>query len=202
VVNAHQLSRACREPGYHAPGPGDEDPPAFMTVPTTCARAAVRMLHASDATSAKLYLGDSKVGEWTGHTNASMASGAQAVIDGFDWYVDRDAADGRPMKFLDASTTVSLPGGSLTARVDVVLDDGADLAGRVVLWDGPDFDPAVAPVMACAFAHALQALYPSRSFSTVGVWQARRQRLAEVSHAEAVAETATASGILATILDA
>lgn len=170
-----------------------------MTVPTTCARAAVRMLHASDATSAKLYLGNSKVGEWTGHTNASMASGAQAVIDGFDWYAARDVADGRPMKLLDASTTVSLPAGSLRARLDVVLDDGADLAGRVVLWDGPDFDPTVAPVMACAFAHALQALYPDRAFTTVGIWQARRQRLVEVPHADALAETSTASGILATI---
>jgi hypothetical protein len=128
-----------------------------------------------------------------------MASGARAVVEGFDWYVEQDAADGRPMKVLDAATSVSLPGGPLSARLDVVLDDGVDLAGRVVLWDGPDFNERVAPVMACAFAHALQALYPSRSFTTVGVWQARRQRLVEVPHTSALSETAAASAILASM---
>ena len=199
VVSAHQLSRAVREPGYAAPGPSDPEPPAFMTVPTTCARAAVRMLHNEGAAPAKLYLAQSKVGEWTGHSNASMASGARAVIDGFDWYVKRDAADGRPMMVLDAKTSVSLPAGTVSARLDAVLNDGTSLAGRVVLWDGPDFDESVAPVMACAFAHALQALYPSRSFTTVGVWQARRQRLTEVPHASALVETAAASAILASM---
>jgi hypothetical protein len=197
VPNAHQLSRACRESGYKMPTTADPEPPAFMTVPTTCARAAVRMLYATNAAAAKLYLGNSKVGEWTGHANASMASGARAVIDGFDWYVRQDAADGRPMRRLDARADVTLPAGLVAARVDVLLDDGADLAGRVVLWDGPDFDPAVAPVMACAFAHAMTALYPARSLTTVGIWQARRQRLAEVPHSAALARTAEASAILA-----
>lgn len=173
-----------------------------MIVPTTVARTAVRLLHTSDASSAKLYLANSKVGEWTSHDHPSMASGARAVVDGFDWYAAQDAADGRSVRALDAATTITLPAGSLDARIDVVLDDGTDLAGRIVLWDGPDYDVSIVPVMACAFAHALQALYPTRSFSTVGVWQARRQRLTEVPHAEALAETATASGILATILDA
>jgi hypothetical protein len=199
VPSAHQLSRACREPGYSPSGSSGEEPPAYLTVPTTVARCAVRTLHTSGATPAKLYLGNSKVGEWTGHSNRSMASGAEAVIDGFDWYAVQDVADGRPMKALDASTAVSLPAGSLSARLDVVLDDGSALAGRVVLWDGPDFDPAVAPVMACAFALALQALYPSRAFTTVGIWQARRQRSAEVPHAAALAQTAAASAILASM---
>jgi hypothetical protein len=168
-----------------------------MTVPTTCARAAVRTFHTQGAAAGKLYLGQSKVGQWVSHTNASMASGASNVLDGFDWYVNEDAADGRPMRFLDERTVVSLQGNALDARVDVVLDDGADLAGRVILWDGPDFDPAIAPVMACAFAHALQTLYPTRNFTTVGIWQARRQRLAEVPHSAALAQTAAASAILA-----
>jgi len=170
-----------------------------MVAPTTIARAAVRLLHTSDAESAKLYLAESKIGQWTSHDNPSMASGARAVVDGFDWYIHQDAADGRRVRALDATTTVTLPAGSLDARLDVVLDDGTDLAGRVILWDGPDFDPSIAPVMACAFAHALQTLYSTRTFTTVGVWQARRQRLVEVTHAEALAETATASGILASM---
>ncbi len=199
MINAHQLSRAVRVPGYTAPGPSTPPPPPFMTVPTTCARAAVRMFHNSGSAPAKLYLSKSKVGEWTNHSNTSMASGACAVIDGFDWYVERDAADGRSMRVLDAEASVSLPAGTVSTRIDVVLDDGADLAGRVVLWDGPDFNESVAPVIACAFAHALQALYPSRSFTTVGVWQARRQRLVEVPHASAIAGSAAASAILATL---
>lgn len=199
MLNAHQLSRACREPGYKAPGSADPEPPAFMTVPTTCARAAVRMLHTSNAPAAKLYLSQSKAGQWVGHTNASMASGARNVLDGFDWYVDQDAADGRPMKSLDQNSAVSLQGNAVNARLDIVLDDGPDLAGRIILWDGPDFDPVMAPVMACAFAHALRALYPARNFTTVGIWQARRQRLVEVPHSAALAQTAAAGAILASM---
>jgi hypothetical protein len=170
-----------------------------MTAPTTCARAAVRKLHTEDAASAKAYLAQSKVGEWVGHTNQSMASGARAVVDGFDWYVSRDAGDGRPLKALDREADVSFLSGSVTAKLDVILKDGANVAGRVVLWDGPDFQDDVAPVMACAFAHALHALYPTETITTIGVWQARRQRLVEVPYSAAIAQTAAASAILARI---
>jgi hypothetical protein len=168
-----------------------------MTVPTTCARAAVRLLHTSSPAAAKLYLGQSKVGQWAAHTNASMASGSQNVLDGFDWYVAQNAADGRQMKFLDQGAVVTLQGNDVNTRLDVVLDDGADIAGRVILWDGPNFDPAIAPVMACAFAHALHALYPARNVTTIGIWQARRQRHVEVPYPSALAQTAAASAILA-----
>lgn len=197
MFNAHQLSRACREPGYTPPGPGDPEPPAYMTVPTTCARAAVRLLHNDSAAAARLYLVQSKVGQWMGHTNASMASGARNVLDGLDWYIAQDAADGRAVRSLDERAVVTLQGNSVSAKLDVVLDDGPDLAGRVVLWDGPDFKPNDAPVMACAFAHALQTLYPGRNFTTVGIWQARRQRSIEVPHSAALAQTAAAAAILA-----
>jgi hypothetical protein len=170
-----------------------------MTVPTTCARAAVRLLHTTGAAAAKAYLAGSKVGLWAGHNNPSMASNNQNVLDGFDWYAAEDANDGRPMTALDARRVVSLQGIDVYARLDVVIQDGTDLAGRVVLWDAPDFDPAGAPVMACAFAHALQTLYPGRGFTTVGIWQARRQRLVEVPHAVALGQTAAAHAILATM---
>jgi hypothetical protein len=197
MTSAHQLSRAVREPGYTGPGPSGGDLPAYMTVPTTCARAAVRMLHNTGAAPAKHYLAESKVGQWVSHETASMASGARAVIEGFDWYAERNAADGRSMKTLDAKASINLPAGMVSARLDVVLDDGTNVAGRIVLWDGPDFEERIAPVMACAFAHALQTLYPSRSFTTGGIWQARRQRLVEVPHASALNHTAEASAILA-----
>jgi hypothetical protein len=170
-----------------------------MSVPTTCARAAVRTLHRNGPATAKVYLNQSRVGEWAGHTNPSMASNNQNVLDGFDWYIAEDAADGRTMKSLDADAVVSLQGADVNARIDVVLDDGQDLAGRVILWDAPDFDLAKGPVMACAFAHALQFLYPGRNFTTVGIWQARRQRLVEVPHAAALAQTAAAHAILASM---
>ena len=197
VVNAHQLSRACRVPGYSPPGPGDPEPPAFMVVPTTCARAAVRSHHTNGAAPAKAYLAGSRVGAWAGSANPSLASNAQAVLDGFDWYVNSDSADGRPMHGLDAQTPISLPTGSVDARLDVVLKDGADLAGRVVLWDGPDFNAATASTIACAFALALTALYPGRVITTVGIWQARRQRKVEVPLATALAQTAAAGAVLA-----
>ncbi len=170
-----------------------------MTVPTTCARAAVRTLHNTGAEAAKAYLAASKVGEWTGHSHRSLASSATAVIEGFDWYAGQDAADGRATHALDAETVVTLPAGQVSVRLDVVLRDGADLAGRVVLWDAPDFEEGAAPVIACAFAHALEVLYPQRTFTTVGIWQARRQRLVEVPHATAIAQSAAASQILKNI---
>jgi hypothetical protein len=157
------------------------------------------MLHSAGAPAAKLYLGQSKVGEWANHTNPSMAGNNSNVLAGFDWYIAQDAADGRPAKDLDATTVISLPAGPVIARLDVVLDDGDDLAARVVLWDAPSFDSDVAPVMACAYAYALQALYPFRSFTTIGIWQARRQRRVEVPYADALAQTQTASAVLATM---
>jgi hypothetical protein len=157
------------------------------------------MLHKSNAAAAKRYLAGSKVGSWTGHANASMASGARAVVDGFDWYVKSDAVDGRTFKDLDEETVVVLPAGSVTARLDVVLDDGDDLAGRVILWDGPDLAPGSAPVIAFAFAVAMQTLYPGRRITTVGVWQARRQRLVEVPFAHAIAQRSAANSILASL---
>jgi hypothetical protein len=198
VVSAHQLSRAVREPGWQADS-GTDEPQPWMVVPTTCARAAVRLLHNRGPNEAKSYLATSKVGEWTGHSHRSLASSATAVVNGFDWYASQDAADGRSTSTLDAKALVDLPAGQIEVRLDVVLDDGDDLAARAVLWDAPTINGAIAPVMACAFAHALEALYPERSFTTVGVWQARRQQLVEVPFDTAISQTAAASAILASM---
>jgi hypothetical protein len=157
------------------------------------------MLHNSGETAARNYLAQSKVGQWANHINASMASNNRAILDGFDWYIDQDKADGRTMHALAASAVVTFPAGQVNANIDVVLEDGADLAARIVLWDAPDVDVATAPVIACAFARAMIALYPTRSVTSVGVWQARRQQAVEVAHPVALANTATASQVLATM---
>ena len=170
-----------------------------MTVPTTIARAAVRQLHTTNAGAARQYLVQSKVGQWANHTNKSMASGNQNVLNGFDWYVAQDATDGRPVNRLDELRVVNLGGIDVMAQLDVVLNDGPDLATRIVLWDGPDFKTADAPVMACAFALALQSCYPGRTYTTVGIWQARRQKLIEVPHAAAIAQAGAAAAVLASM---
>jgi hypothetical protein len=143
------------------------------------------------------YLRQSKVGDWANHPHTSTATNNQRVLDGFGWYVQADAAHGRPVKGLDETAIVTLGGIDVETRIDVVLDDGNDLAGRVVLWDGPEFDPTKAETIACPFAYALQALYPGRGYTTIGVWQARRQYAVEVPHAAAMAATPAAIRILA-----
>jgi hypothetical protein len=155
------------------------------------------MLHNTNAAVATQYLAQSKVGEWANHNNNSMATSNSRVLQGFAWYIHEDAGDGRPMLDLDSSAVVSLGGIDVDARIDVVLEDGNDVAARIVLWDGPDFDANSAPIVACVFAHALVALYPGRNFTTVGIWQARRQYKAEVPHATAIARTTAAHKILA-----
>jgi hypothetical protein len=198
VATAHQLSRAVREPGWQ-PEDGDEEPKPWMVVPTTCGRAAVRVLHNEGPSEAKSYLAKSKVGQWTGHSFKPLASNATAVVNGFEWYASQDAADGRATSALDKKTLVDLPDGQVEVRLDVVLADGDDLAARAVLWDAPTMTEDAGPVMACVFAHALEALYPGRSFTTVGVWQARRQQLVEVPFDAAMAQTSAASAILASM---
>jgi hypothetical protein len=126
-----------------------------------------------------------------------MATSNSRVLDGFDWYVQEHAADGRPVKDLDRSAVVDLQGIDVDARIDVVLEDGTGVAGRIVFWDGPDFDAALAPTIACVFAHALQALYPGQTYTTIGIWQARRQYREEVPFASAMGRSAAAHKVLA-----
>jgi hypothetical protein len=194
VFKASDFSKVCRgdTPSH------DPDPPPYLTVPTTLARTAVRKFHRQGEAVAKQYLASSKVGSWANHpTSSSMATNNTRVLDGLDWYIQEDKADGRAMNALDATAIVTIQGIDVETRIDVVLDDGNGLAGRVVFWDGPDFDAATAQTIACPYAFALEALYPGATYTTIGVWQARRRYSVEVPHGDALGSVTAAGQVLA-----
>lgn len=199
VVNAHQLSRVCREPGYVPPRPGGEPPPAFLVAQGTTARAAVRRLHTYGPDVAQAYLAGSKVASWVNHRHKSLASGARAVVSGFAWYVRQSAADGRRIVALDEQVVVVRPPGACEVRIDVVLADEDGLSCRCIMWDGPDFSDDHAPRIASPFALAMTLRYPERTIRSIGVWQARRQRAAEVPFDDALREVAWVDSTIASI---
>ncbi len=121
-----------------------------------------------------------------------MATANSNLLRGFQWYVRQDGADGRAVRTLGHKAIVDVGGGELRATVDVVLDDGEGIAGRAVLWDGPDFADEDAPLIAYPFAAALQASFAGRTLTTIGVWQGRRQHAVEVSAFEALGRKADA----------
>ncbi len=180
VRTATELSRKVRVPGYQAPGPMSEPPPAFLSVPVTVARKAVSLYHEKGVRAARRYLRLSKVSQWANHTNASMATSNSNVLSGFDAYVTADAADGRPVVELARSTVLAWPAGELKVRLDVILTDGEGLAGRALFWDGPDVIEAQAPLIAAPYATALAQLHPEALLTAIGIWQARRQTYIEV----------------------
>lgn len=194
MITAANISRAIREPDYEPPA-GTEEPPPFMVLPTTIARRAVRAFHDDGAAAAIRYAAESKLGEWANHTNPSMASNAQNTINGVVEYTRAAAADGRKVIGLDRKTVVVWDSGPVEVKIDVVLADGDGVAGRVVMWDGPDFETDDAPLIAAVYAQALQQLYPNKKVTSIGVWQGRRQSRAEVSFEEAQAELAKAKRI-------
>ena len=171
------------------------EPPAFMVAPTTCARAAVRRFHEIGSAEARDYLTQSVVGRWLDHDNPSMASNARAVLAGFDWYVVTALADGRPTSALNATSRIVLGSGHLDVRLDLVIEDDGAVAGRGIFWDGPMFDPGSAAVSAYAFAAALEALYPDRTFASIGIWQARRQQRFEIAFSDALAQRAAVTAL-------
>lgn len=187
MISAHQLAREIREPGSGTPS--QSDPPAFLAAPTTIARKAVRIHHSQGSQEACRYIRSSVLGRWTGHTNPSMASNARNTIAGLDNYVAGDAADGRALLGLDEETVVVLAGGPVRVRFDVVLDDDGDrVAGRIVLWDGPDFTDDEAATIASVYAIALPRLHPDRVVTTIGIWQARRDHIVELPMRAAMAK--------------
>lgn len=177
---ATELSRKVRVPGYRAPAPGSEPPPAYLGVPVTVARKAVNLYHQSGAATARSYLRASKVGQWSNHTNPSMATSNSNVLSGFEAYIAADRADGRHVVGLAQYTVLTWPAGPLKVRLDMILGDGDDLGARTVLWDGPDLEEAQALLIAAPYASALRQLQPERTLTTIGVWQARRQSYFEV----------------------
>jgi hypothetical protein len=195
MVTAANISRAIRQPGYKVPSVLEE-PRVFMVLPTTIARRAVRVFHEDGATAAIAYVSESKLGEWANHTNPSMASGARNTINGVVEYTKAATADGRKMVDLNRKTVVKLKSGPVKVSIDVVLADGDDIAGRVVMWDGPDFESEDAPLIAAVYAQGLQQLYPKRTITSIGVWQGRRQSRAEVTFRDAQAQLKKASRIL------
>jgi len=196
MVSALQISRAIREPGYRPPGPGSAPPPPFLTKPTTVARAAVRAYHRSGAGAATSYLAGS-LGGWLDHPNKSMAGNARNTLDGLANYISADREDGRATRTLDTNTAVTLAAGDVKVRFDLVLNDGSGVAGRVVLWDGPDFSDKDAPVIAAIYAQALTALHPATTATTIGIWQARRGHVMEIPVAAALQRLPTANAVLA-----
>lgn len=185
---ATELSRKVRVPEYRAPGPTAEPPPAYLSVPVTVARKAVALYHEEGAARARGYLRSSKVGQWAGHTNPSMATSNSNVLSGLDAYIAADVADGRPVAELTRNTVLTWPAGPLKVRLDVTLADGGGLAARAVLWDGPDLNEAQASVIAAPYAASLAHLHPEASLTAIGIWQARRQTYIEVPIAEALAQ--------------
>jgi hypothetical protein len=195
VRTATELSRKVRVPGYQAPGPASEPPPAFLTVPVTVARKAVTVYHERGAPAARRYLRSSKVAKWANHTNPSMATSNSNVLSGFDAYVSADTSDGRSVVGLAQTTVLSWPAGPLKVRVDAILTDGDGLAARALFWDGPDLSEAQAPLIAAPYAVALGQLYSGVSLTTIGIWQARRQTYIEVPVSSALRQVPAAQRV-------
>jgi hypothetical protein len=125
-----------------------------------------------------------------------MASGARNVINGVVEYTKAATADGRMKVDLDQKTVVKLKAVPVEVSIDVVLADGDDIAGRVVMWDGPDFEPEDAPLIAAVYSQGLRQLYPKKTITSIGVWQGRRQSRAEVAFGDAQAQLRKASRVL------
>lgn len=195
MVTALQMARQIRRPSPGMPATAAGQPPVFMTLPTTIARKAIKLYHQKGAVASRKYVRASKLASWAQHTNASMATGARNVIDGLDAYYVADRVDGRTMESLGRTAVVQLPSGPVKVLVDVVLEDGSALAARAVFWDGPDFQPAQAPLLAAVYSAAMSQLYPERKISSIGIWQGRRQTRAEISFRAAQAQLANANRI-------
>lgn len=170
-----------------------------MVLPTTIARAAVAIYHEEGRQAALAYVGRSKLAEWAGSRHLSLASSASNVIDGVAAYVAADLQDGRPVISLGKEEVVPLPSGPIKARIDVVLEDGGDLVGRAIFWDGPDFQPAQVPLLAAPYSEAMRQMFPQRTIKSIAIWQGRRQTQEETSFASAQGQLPRANEIAATL---
>jgi hypothetical protein len=179
MKTANQLARRIRDAEFTAPAPGDQ-PPAYLTVPVNVARKAVTTYHEDGPAAARAYIGASTVARWAKHTNPSMATSNANVLEGFEAYIEADRRDGREVIELAVEPTLHWPAGPLLVRIDVLLADGADLAARVLFWDGLEIDRADAELIAAPYAAVMEQLHPEPTITGVGVWQARYQSYHEV----------------------
>lgn len=198
MLTGHEFSRACRVPGYHIRPANAPAPPAFLVAPTTCAQRAIRLYHSAGAARARAFLVDeSVVGRWANHRRQSMATNAQRVIDGLDWYIHVTSNDIRAVVALDHRQEVTMGSGAIAARIDVVLEDRNELTGRVLLWDGPRFTEDSAMVASYVFAAAMQATYGTKVVRDIEIFQARRQQSVVVPFQAAFEQRRSAEAVLA-----
>ena len=195
-VTATQLAKGVRAVDYKAPRTGSPDPPAFLVMPTTVGRKAVRIFHEEGCRPARSYL-TGKFATWLSHTNPSMRGNATNTIQALDTYIRADELDGRAFVGRGEKVTVGLLSGTITARVDVVMTGNKELSGRAIFWDGQPISVNQAHVIAYPYAEALQRMYPSETISDICVWQVRRGTLHTVSMSDALARAAEADEVLA-----
>jgi hypothetical protein len=195
-VSATDLARGVRQPSHRALGPGSPPPPAFLVKPTTVARAAVREFHRSGAAAARGYLAQALARELA-HTHASTRANAVNTVAGLDHYIAADTSDGRSFVMFGGSVPIALPSGTVTTKIDVIVQGSAGLAARAIFWDGLGIGPQEAEVIAFPYAVALQTLCPGQSLDCVCVWQARRNAMHEVAVSTALSRAGAADAVLA-----
>lgn len=186
-------TRSCRG------AESDGTPPGFLVAPASCIRAGVRRFHSEGRAAATNYLQQSKVTEWADHRNRSMATNSRRLLAGADWYMDRAATDPRPLVALGQKLEVTVGDVAMTATLDVVLGDDDRVGGRVVLWDGLNFDDHDADLIAYPFALALRDMYPERELTTIGIWQGRWGHAVEVDVAQALRRRTDAERITSSL---
>jgi hypothetical protein len=195
-VTATELARGVRASTYKAPGPNAPPPPAFLVMPTTVGRKAVRVFHMQGTAAARTYLGE-KLEDWLSHTNASMRGNATNTINALNTYISADALDARAFVGHGENVIVTLPSGHIKTRVDVVTTSEQGLSGRAVFWDGTPITLDEAQVIAYPYAEAMRTMYPNEAITDVCVWQVRRSTLFVVPLEEALARASEADAVLA-----
>lgn len=195
MISANNIAREVREPGSVPAGGALGAPPAFLTVPTTVARKAVKTYHLEGVEAARAYVQESKLQAWSAHRNPSMKSNALNTLAGIEAYFAADRAVGRNVLDIGRTTVIELPAGPIKVFLDVVLEDGNDLASRSVFWDGLEFLADHASTAAAVYALAMRQIYPGQTITTIGVWQGRHQSQIEVPFGTAIRQRGRANQV-------
>jgi hypothetical protein len=195
-VTATQIAKGVRSAAYKVPAPGSPAPPAFLVMPTTVGRKAVRTFHDEGASAARTYLTESLV-TWFGHSSPSMRGNANNTVAALDTYISADTKDGRAYVGRGQNVVLILPSGTIKTKVDVITTRRKELSGRAVFWDGQPISINEAQVIAYPYAEALQRMYPNETISDICVWQVRRGTLHVVPMSAALARATEADAVLA-----